>query len=62
MTDDRPTIKLGHGQVDIVARWALKDAIDTLELLRTRNFLEEYSQKNLDGLKVAYTYFGGDNE
>jgi len=62
MIEDRPTISLGLGQVDIVTRWALKEAIDTLEKLRTRNGLEKYSQANLDGLKVAYAYFGGGSE
>ena len=56
---DRPVIPLGLGQVDTVTRWALRNAIHNLETLQTREGLEDYSQANLDGLRVAYTYFGG---
>ena len=62
MIDDRPSITLGHSQVDIVARWALKDAIAVLEHLKSQEFFGEFSQATLDGLRVAYNYFGGDNE
>ena len=59
---DRPVIPLGLGQVDTVTRWALRDAIHNLETLQTREGLEDYSQANLDGLRVAYAYFGGEAE
>ena len=65
MIDDRPSITLGHSQVDIVARWALKDAISTLECLFATVSHEDdlkTAAKTIDGLKVAYNYFGGEAE
>ena len=65
MTDmHRPSVTLGLGQIDTVVRWALNDAIKNLETLSVSNRLgeREMVDANLAAMKVAYAYFGGDNE
>lgn len=66
MIDDCPSITLGHGQIDTIVRWALKDSIDRITHLIAHGGPDwthkDRAEKNLQALSTAYLYFGGEAE